>query len=174
MSFGVYIHVPFCRSKCPYCDFYSVLLREPEAKEKYTDAVVREIRTFSRFFEDDAEHRFMKQAPDSVYFGGGTPSLLEPIRIREIMKACDDTFGKESDREVTLEANPGTVDRDSLKGFRAMGVNRLSLGVQSFDDGVLKKLGRTHKTEDSLRALDRKSTRLNSSHPTTSRMPSSA
>ena len=77
---------------------------------------------------------FIKEAPDSIYFGGGTPSLLEPIRIREIIKACDDTFGRAADREVTLEANPGTVDRDSLKGYRAMGVNRLSLGFQSFDD----------------------------------------
>ena len=154
MSFGVYIHVPFCRSKCPYCDFYSVLLRDSETKEKYTDAVVSEIRGFGRFFSDDADRVFMKEAPDSIYFGGGTPSLLEPIRIREIMKACDDTFGKAKVREVTLEANPGTVDRDSLKGYRAMGVNRLSLGVQSFDDGILKKLGRTHKTEGSLRAFE--------------------
>ncbi len=156
MSFGVYIHVPFCRSKCPYCDFYSVLTRDAETKEKYTDALVKEIRSFGRYFrnEEGAEHIFMKQAPDSVYFGGGTPSLLEPIRIREIMKACDDTFGRAEDREVTLEANPGTVDRDSLKGFRAMGVNRLSLGFQSFDDHILKKLGRTHKAEDSLRAFE--------------------
>ena len=156
MSFGVYIHVPFCRSKCPYCDFYSVLTRDAESKEKYIDALVKEIRSFGRYFrnEEGAEHIFIKQAPDSVYLGGGTPSLLEPIRIREIMKACDDTFGRAEDREVTLEANPGTVDRDSLKGFRAMGVNRLSLGFQSFDDDVLKKLGRTHRTEDSLRAFE--------------------
>ena len=154
MSFGVYIHVPFCRSKCPYCDFYSVLLRDPEAKEKYTDAVVSEIRSFGRFFEDDADRAFIKQEPDSIYFGGGTPSLLEPIRIREILKACDDTFGRAEGREVTLEANPGTVDRDTLKGFRAMGVNRLSLGAQSFDDSVLRKLGRTHKTEETLRAFE--------------------
>ena len=154
MSFGVYVHVPFCKSKCPYCDFYSVLLRDKEIKEKYTDAVVREIRSFKRFFEDDAEHAFMKQTPDSIYFGGGTPSLMEPIRIKEIIKACDDTFGREDDREVTLEANPGTVDQDSLKGFRAMGVNRLSLGVQSFDDQILKKLGRIHKAADSVKAFE--------------------
>lgn len=154
MSFGVYVHVPFCRSKCPYCDFYSVLLRDSDTKEKYTDAVVSEIRKIERYFADDAEHAFIKQTPDSIYFGGGTPSLLEPIRIKEIIKACDDTFGRENDREVTLEANPGTVDADSLKGFKAMGVNRLSLGVQSFDDRVLKKLGRTHKTADSLKAFE--------------------
>lgn len=154
MSFGVYIHVPFCKSKCPYCDFYSVLLRDKEIKEKYTDAAVKEIRSFKRFFKDGSEHQFIKQAPDSIYFGGGTPSLLEPIRIKEMIKACDDTFGREDDREVTLEANPGTVDADSLKGFKAMGVNRLSIGVQSFDDQILKKLGRTHKTEDSLKAFE--------------------
>lgn len=154
MSFGVYIHVPFCKSKCPYCDFYSVLLRDKEIKEKYTDAAVKEIRSFKRYFQDDSEHAFIKQEPDSIYFGGGTPSLLEPIRIKEIIKACDDTFGRADDREVTLEANPGTVDADSLKGFKAMGVNRLSLGVQSFDDGVLKKLGRIHKTADSVKAFE--------------------
>ncbi|MBP3759846.1 MAG: radical SAM family heme chaperone HemW [Firmicutes bacterium] len=155
MSFGVYIHVPFCRSKCPYCDFYSVLIRDKEIKEKYTDAAVKEIRNFKRFFKDGSEHQFIKQEPDSIYFGGGTPSLLEPIRIKEMIKACDDTFGREDDREVTLEANPGTVDADSLKGFKAMGVNRLSIGVQSFDDQILKKLGRTHKTEDSLKAFEK-------------------
>ena len=154
MSFGVYIHVPFCRSKCPYCDFYSVLIRDKEIKEKYTDAAVKEIRSFKRYFRDDAEHAFIKQEPDSIYFGGGTPSLLEPIRIKEMIKACDDTFGREDDREVTLEANPGTVDADSLKGFKAMGVNRLSIGAQSFDDQILKKLGTTHKTEDSLKAFE--------------------
>ena len=156
MSFGVYVHVPFCRSKCPYCDFYSVLLRDFEIKEKYTDALVNEIRAFAKYFKPEgySGHSFIKEAPDSIYFGGGTPSLLEPIRIREIIKACDDTFGRADDREVTLEANPGTVDRDSLKGYRAMGVNRLSLGVQSFDDEILKKLGRTHKTADSERAFE--------------------
>ena len=155
MSFGVYVHVPFCKSKCPYCDFYSVLMRDAEIKEKYTDALVSEIRAFAKYYTpaSDTGHRFIKEAPDSIYFGGGTPSLLEPIRIREIMKALDDTFGRERDREVTLEANPGTVDRDLLKGMRAMGVNRLSLGVQSFDDEILKKLGRTHRTVDSLRAF---------------------
>lgn len=148
--------MPFCKSKCPYCDFYSVLKRDGETKERYTDACVKEIRGFKRFFEEDPdlEYSFFRQAPDSIYFGGGTPSLLEPIRIKEMIKACDDTFGREDDREVTLEANPGTVDSDSLKGYRAMGVNRLSLGVQSFDDEILKKLGRTHRTEDSLRAFE--------------------
>ncbi|MBO5995274.1 MAG: radical SAM family heme chaperone HemW [Firmicutes bacterium] len=155
MSFGVYVHVPFCKSKCPYCDFYSVLLRDPEIKEKYTDALVSEIRAFAKYLTpgNDTGHSFIKEEPDSIYFGGGTPSLLEPIRVREIIKACDDTFGRALDREITLEANPGTVDRDTLKGYRAMGVNRLSLGVQSFDDEILKKLGRTHRAADSEAAL---------------------
>ena len=156
MSLGIYIHVPFCKSKCPYCDFYSVLVRDAEIKEKYTDAVIREIRDFGRFFDkgEGVQHAFMKQAPDSIYFGGGTPSLLEPAMVERIIGACDDTFGPEEDREVTLEANPGTVNLDTLKGFLDAGVNRLSLGFQSFDDGVLKKLGRTHRTADSLRAYE--------------------
>ncbi|MCR4710376.1 MAG: hypothetical protein K5653_09000, partial [Clostridiales bacterium] len=75
MSFGVYVHVPFCKSKCPYCDFYSVLMRDAEIKEKYTDALVSEIRAFAKYFApgNDTEHRFIKEAPDSIYFGGGTP-----------------------------------------------------------------------------------------------------
>ena len=155
MSFGVYVHVPFCKSKCPYCDFYSVLLRDAEIKEKYTDALVSEIRAFKKYFAKEGRdgHWFYKEAPDSIYFGGGTPSLLEPIRIREIIKAIDDTFGRDPNREVTLEANPGTVDLDMFKGFRAMGVNRLSLGIQSFDDEILKKLGRTHCAKNAIQAF---------------------
>ncbi|MCR4854602.1 MAG: coproporphyrinogen III oxidase family protein [Erysipelotrichaceae bacterium] len=126
-----------------------------DVKAQAADAKVHAASAQAKAVDAKAHDRaFIKQEPDSIDFGGGTPSLLEPIRIREIIKACDDTFGREEDREVTLEANPGTVDRDTLRGFRAMGVNRLSLGAQSFDDSVLRKLGRTHKTEETLRAFE--------------------
>ena len=105
MSFGVYVHVPFCKSKCPYCDFYSVLMRDAEIKEKYTDALVSEIRAFAKYFkpEGNSDHSFIKEAPDSIYFGGGTPSLLEPIRIREIIKDIQDQMG---DRELECHTMP--------------------------------------------------------------------
>ena len=156
MSFGTYIHVPFCKSKCPYCDFYSLLLRDEDTKDKYVEAVIKEITAFSEFFgnEKGQEHSFIEQAPDSIYFGGGTPSLLSPDQVSKILSALDNTFGKEADREVTLEANPKTVDEEYLKQIHNAGVNRLSIGIQSFDDGILKKLGRTHKTEDSKKAFE--------------------
>ena len=156
MSFGTYIHVPFCKSKCPYCDFYSLLLRDEDTKDRYVEAVIKEITAFSEFFgnEKEQEHSFIEQAPDSIYFGGGTPSLLSPDQVSKILSALDNTFGKEADREVTLEANPKTVDEEYLKQIRTDGVNRLSIGIQSFDDGILKKLGRTHKAEDSKKAFE--------------------
>ena len=148
MSFGVYIHVPFCRSKCPYCDFYSVLDRNEGLKEEYTEAVIREIKGFSKYFAKNSDHTFIKEEPDSIYFGGGTPSLLSPEQLKRILGQADETFGKADDREVTVEVNPRTVDPAYLKDIRDLGFNRLSLGVQSFDDSVLKKLGRTHKASD--------------------------
>ena len=154
MSFGVYVHVPFCKSKCPYCDFYSVIARDDKLKEKYTEAVVREIHGFAKYFRSDsADHVFMKTAPDSIYFGGGTPSLLTPEEIGKIIAEIDETFGSRDTREITLEANPKTVDKEYLSAIRSVGVNRLSLGVQSFDDGILRKLGRAHKAADALEAF---------------------
>ena len=147
--------MPFCKSKCPYCDFYSVLERNEGLKEEYTEAVTKEIRGFSKYFinEEGRDHIFIRQEPDSIYFGGGTPSLLGPEQIGEIIRACDETFGPASDREITLEANPKTVNIEYLKAIRDKGVNRLSLGVQSFDDGTLRKLGRIHKVTDALDAF---------------------
>ena len=155
MSFGVYIHVPFCKSKCPYCDFYSVIDRDKGLKEQYTEALLKEIGNFSRYFEDKEEndHIFMKQSPDSVYFGGGTPSVLEPEQLKRILDKVDETFPVSEDREVTIEVNPGTVDGSFLEEIRKTWFNRLSIGAQSFDDAVLKKLGRLHRTGDTLKAF---------------------
>ena len=156
MSFGTYIHVPFCMSKCPYCDFYSVLDRDGGKKSEFTEAVIKEIRSFGRYFEEreDEDCVFIKEEPDSIYFGGGTPSLLEPDKLKSILDAVGETFGIIDDREVTIEVNPRTVDINCLRELREMGFNRLSIGVQSFDDGVLRKLGRTHKAEDALKAFE--------------------
>ncbi len=140
--------MPFCLSKCPYCDFYSVVKRDEDLKDKYTDRLVREIR------ESAGLPRSGRTRPDTLYLGGGTPSLLSAKHLDRIIGAVDEVFGSDEIKEFTMEVNPGSVDLKKLKDIRAAGVNRLSIGVQSFDDQVLRKLGRLHKAEDCLRVMD--------------------
>jgi oxygen-independent coproporphyrinogen-3 oxidase len=137
----VYIHVPFCRTRCPYCDFVSEAVAgcPPDA---YVDALVREIGAH----EGDAE-------AESVFFGGGTPSLLSERQLARIFRALHARFHLDATAEITLEANPDDL-RPKLPGqWRALGVNRISLGVQSLDDRVLRCLGRRHDADTALRAV---------------------
>ncbi|HEY3384294.1 MAG TPA: radical SAM family heme chaperone HemW [Vicinamibacterales bacterium] len=129
---GLYLHVPFCASICHYCDFNRGLL-DPDLKRRYVSAMLREIH-------DAAASRDV----DTMYFGGGTPSLLDPPEIAALVGACREAFRVDALAEVTLEANPDTVTIDRLAAYRAAGVNRLSLGVQSFLDVELQRLGRRH------------------------------
>ncbi len=129
----LYIHIPFCVKKCGYCDFLS-FPAGGKLQAKYTEALIREIRSFSG----------MEQSVSSIYIGGGTPSLLPAEGIAEIMAAVGEAFSLEPDAEVSMEANPGTVQPGSLSVYRGAGVNRLSFGCQSADDGELKRLGRIH------------------------------
>ena len=129
---GLYVHVPFCSAICNYCNFNRGLF-DAGLKEQYVDALVREI----------ASHADGAPA-DTIYFGGGTPSLLEPVEVEAIVAACRRAFAVTVDAEVTLEANPETVTLERLAGFRAAGVNRLSFGVQSFRDEELQRLTRLH------------------------------
>jgi oxygen-independent coproporphyrinogen-3 oxidase len=140
-ALGVYVHVPFCASICNYCNFNRGLLDEA-VKRRYVDAVVRDIARAA----DGA-------AVDSIYFGGGTPSLLSSAEIDAILRACRDAFEVRPGTEVTLEANPETVDLERLAGLRAAGVNRLSFGVQSFRDEELRRLDRRHDADGARRAL---------------------
>jgi oxygen-independent coproporphyrinogen-3 oxidase len=130
---GIYVHVPFCSAICNYCNFNRGLF-DGDLKRRYVDAVERDIVR-----QGDA-------APaDTIYFGGGTPSLLEPDEIARLVTACRDAFKIDlADAEVTLEMNPETATLDRLRGFRAAGINRLSMGVQSFRDEELRRLGRIH------------------------------
>lgn len=139
---GIYVHVPFCVRKCAYCDFYSVsdLSRIP----RYTDALEQEIRRA----EPPAGQAF-----DTLYFGGGTPSVLEPAQIARILKAIRERLTLLPGAEITLEANPGTVTPETLLAFRRIGVNRLNIGVQSFSDAKLRFLGRIHSAEEARQAL---------------------
>jgi len=136
---GLYIHVPFCAAICPYCNFNRGLL-DDRLKRRYVPAVIAEIRGAP------ARRRAgtARSAADTVFFGGGTPSLLDPGEIASILDACRDAFALSADAEVTLEANPETVTSASLAAYRQAGVNRLSLGVQSFRDDELRQLGRIH------------------------------
>jgi oxygen-independent coproporphyrinogen III oxidase len=132
---GCYIHIPFCAAICNYCNFNRGLF-DAGLKVRYVEALLAHLAR-----EGDGS------AVDTIYFGGGTPSLLEPAEVRAIVGACRQAFDVAADAEVTLEANPETVDRAALAGFREAGVNRLSYGVQSFRDSELVRLSRLHSAD---------------------------
>ncbi len=137
MSFSLYIHIPYCESKCPYCDFNSYAAAIwPEAN--YVRAITTEL---ARRIEDPP---WAGQSLKTIFFGGGTPSLFGPGSVAAMIEAADRSCGIERDAEITLEANPGTVDLAKLRGLRAAGVNRISFGAQSFNPAILKFLGRIH------------------------------
>ena len=135
---GLYIHIPFCSSICSYCNFNRGLL-EPGLKIRYVAALEREIRTAALAFPGEAP-----VAADTIFFGGGTPSLLEPTEVRRLIQACRDRFELTADAEITLETNPETATPERLAAFRESGVNRISFGVQSFEDDELRRLDRVH------------------------------
>lgn len=138
----LYIHVPFCVEKCLYCAFVSSPPEHGELAE-YPELLMRELQLRASYAGPVA----------SIYFGGGTPSLLQPEQLARLLGHIADQPGIRADAEITLEANPGTVDRMSLKEFRDAGINRISLGVQSFDDRFLTCLGRIHTAEQSRQAF---------------------
>ncbi len=144
-AFGVYVHWPFCLSKCPYCDFNSHVRHAAIDEERFTRAFAREIETTAA--------RAPGREVTSIFLGGGTPSLMQPRTVGAIL----DTIGKHwrvaSDAEVTLEANPTSVEATRFAGYRAAGVNRVSLGVQALDDASLKTLGRLHTAREALDAV---------------------
>jgi len=140
---GLYVHVPFCASICNYCNFTRGVFDE-SLKTRFVDAVIREMHGAAAEHENENVTRL---PADTIYFGGGTPSLLTPAEIGSIIDAARASFAVAPDAELTLEANPETVDPARLEGFRRAGINRLSYGVQSFSDDDLKRLGRLHSAE---------------------------
>ncbi|HEV7743893.1 MAG TPA: radical SAM family heme chaperone HemW [Pyrinomonadaceae bacterium] len=141
---GIYIHIPFCRSRCSYCDFATGMY-SADAAERYVQAVVAELGSW-RVLEQPG-------AVDTIYFGGGTPSLLSPAQLETLLSAVRQRFAVAPAAEVTMEINPGTITADTLAGFRSLGVNRASFGVQTFDDSELARLGRSHSAADARRTF---------------------
>ncbi|WP_174513863.1 radical SAM family heme chaperone HemW [Methylocella tundrae] len=144
-GFGVYVHWPFCLSKCPYCDFNSHVRQQPIDEARFVAA-----------FETELAHRAALtpgRAVSSIFFGGGTPSLMKPSTVAAILDAVARHWLIDTKAEITLEANPTSVEAERFRGYRAAGVNRVSLGVQALNDADLKALGRTHTSADAMTAV---------------------
>ena len=141
---GLYLHIPFCQAICSYCNFNRGLL-DADLKRRYVAALEREIGR--------ADAPADRRAADTIFFGGGTPSLLEPAEVGRLLAACRAAFDVSADAEITLETNPETATPERLDAFRAAGINRISFGVQSFDDAELARLGRIHSADRAREAV---------------------
>ena len=137
-EFGIYIHIPFCVRKCLYCDFLSFAC-DKDAQERYMEALYKEIKAFSRHLGEIEV--------STVFIGGGTPSVVDTALLERVIEVLKENYSVKADAEITMELNPGTVTADSLKKYKAMGINRLSMGLQAWQDRLLKTLGRIHTAE---------------------------
>lgn len=146
-SLGLYLHVPFCERKCKYCDFLSFRCTDSRALSEYAQALIQEMNIKSY------EWRFRKV--DSIYIGGGTPSLLSEWDIGKVMDGLRDNFNVAEDAEITIEANPATLTDEKMERYLRKGINRLSIGVQSFENFILHVLGRIHTKNDAFYAIQR-------------------
>lgn len=142
---GIYIHIPFCKSRCSYCDFATGLYNSDLA-ERYVKALEIDIQT--------TRETELSKTVDTIYFGGGTPSMLSQSQIERLLDAVHKRFQVEPTAEVTMEINPGSVSKSTLSEFRHAGINRASFGAQTFDDGELARLGRAHTSTDTLKTFD--------------------
>jgi len=140
---AIYIHIPFCDHKCIYCDFYSIITTDNI--QSFLSALKKEIIYYSSYGFD--------RNISSVFFGGGTPSLMKPAYIEEILNCLKSNFSVDKNAEITLETNPGTVDKEKLKAFKNTGINRISIGIQSFDENELKFLTRIHDSQTAINTV---------------------
>jgi oxygen-independent coproporphyrinogen-3 oxidase len=145
-GFGLYVHWPFCAAKCPYCDFNSHVRRSVDAMA-FARGLVRELETQASAL--DARPQL-----DTIFFGGGTPSLMPPEAVALVIDTAQRLFGFSGNPEITLEANPTSVEAEKFRGFASAGVNRLSMGVQALNDADLKALGRLHSADEAMAAFD--------------------
>jgi len=148
---GIYIHIPFCRKRCNYCAFVTNL-HDPELEQPYVESVIQEM-TLWRQMGPEAESLQCKGA-ETVYFGGGTPSLIGPDLLIRLLQTCRETLGVAEGSEISLEVNPATVETARLRELRESGFNRASLGVQSLEDHELALMGRLHSAKDAIRAFE--------------------
>jgi putative oxygen-independent coproporphyrinogen III oxidase len=144
-AFGVYVHWPFCLSKCPYCDFNSHVRHAPVDEARFVRAFAQEIAATAE--------RVPGRTVTSIFFGGGTPSLMQPATLAAVLDAIAKHWTMAPDAEISLEANPTSVEAERFRGYRAAGVNRVSLGVQALDDASLAALGRLHSADEALKAV---------------------
>lgn len=145
LPLSLYIHIPWCVKKCPYCDFNSHAAPQSLPEQLYISALLQEL---------ESHLPLIQQRPiTSIFFGGGTPSLFSAVAIEQILKGVEKLTPFASDIEITLEANPGTIDESHFHGFRTAGINRLSIGIQSLQNDKLKTLGRIHDADNALRAV---------------------
>lgn len=142
-ALGLYVHIPFCIRKCNYCDFLSFGGTTEEEQKNYFRSLLREIKYYSEIYSN-------KYYVDSIFIGGGTPSLVEERLIHELMSAVGNSFTVDKNAEISIESNPKTLTKNKLDTYLDAGINRLSMGVQSFDDTMLSSMGRVHSTEDFL------------------------
>ncbi|MBU0680890.1 MAG: radical SAM family heme chaperone HemW [Proteobacteria bacterium] len=147
MGAGLYLHIPFCRSKCGYCAFNSIAASRAEA-DNYLDILAREINAYALLPWSTS------QTFTTVFIGGGTPSLASPEKLAEILNLCRSRFTLADQAEISMEANPDSIDQDSLTILRQAGINRLSIGVQSFNDTILKSLNRAHTGDKAIKAFE--------------------
>ncbi len=141
---ALYIHIPFCDHKCIYCDFYSIITSDNILNFK--SALKKEIEYFSNIYSDNRNY-------SSIFFGGGTPSLMQPEYLQEIIIHLKNNFNVDDKAEITMETNPGTVNKNKLKSFKEAGINRISIGIQSFDENELKFLTRIHDKQSAIQTV---------------------
>ena len=144
-GFGVYVHWPFCMAKCPYCDFNSHVRHQAVDQPRFAAAFAREMATM--------RERTGQRTVSSIFLGGGTPSLMQPETVASVLNEISRNWHVPDDIEITLEANPTSVEADRFRGYRAAGVNRVSLGVQALNDADLRRLGRMHNVKEALAAI---------------------
>src|SRR5262249_29912624 len=157
MPGGVYLHIPFCKSRCSYCDFATDVYRNSDAVERYVAALCKEIEGFSIGPGKRSailppgtlrDGRVSARRVDTIYFGGGTPSLLTPMQVEKILRSVHDVFDVSPGAEITMEMNPATVTPATLRDYKSLGINRASFGVQTFNDRALRLLARGHDADE--------------------------
>jgi putative oxygen-independent coproporphyrinogen III oxidase len=144
-AFGIYVHWPFCKAKCPYCDFNSHVRHEPVDNMSFADALVTELKWMAG--------RTPSRTVSSIFFGGGTPSLMPPEAVAQVIDGIASLWSVAPDAEITLEANPTSVEAENFRGYRLAGVNRVSVGVQSLNENDLRALGRQHSPAEAVAAF---------------------